>query len=445
MAELLKSLIGLYARLHRKEFEYPLQIEENMAHVTLKELMWTGYKMLLRHPIEYGERGAHLEEYFAGQNLHFTPPEDFTAQSSLVLSAGGDLLSSRDATPSSTRHIWDEAEDFLFDADLCCGNLETPVVPSHPATFLPEKMSTRLALNNSPDMFEVFHRGGHGVSVFSTANNHSLDMGEDGLRETLEFLKTKNCVHVGTAASEEEREDIPVVEKNGVRVAFLSYTYALNKHRLPKGREYLVNYVRLNKPEVDISMIARHIRRAREEKRADIVVACLHWSIEFESYPLRSVMETGHRILELGVDVILGNHAHGIQPMEKYAYTDPFTGRKKDGLIAYALGDFISCTEKDEENTPNARISTLLRLCLAKGTIDGHPAAAITDLKIRPMYFYTRMEDGACIDYRLLNLRKLLEELQSGRDRMGLGAKAAAEAVRLGSLAKKVLHWDITA
>jgi poly-gamma-glutamate capsule biosynthesis protein CapA/YwtB (metallophosphatase superfamily) len=445
MPDIVKTLIGIYARLHKEEFKYPLQIEENLEHFSLRELMWTGYKMLLKHPIEWGEKEKHLEEYFAAQDLEFPLAEGFTESSELSLSAGGDLLSSRDANLSNTTKLWDEAEDFLFSADICCANLETPVVPTRAATFLPVKMSTKIALNNSPEMFDVFWRGGSGVNVFSTANNHSLDMGEDGLMETLEFLNKKGCTHVGTSASDAERENFPIIEKNGVRVAFLSYTYALNGKKRPEGKDYLVNYIRLNKPDSDLSMIARHVRKAKLEKGADIVIACLHWSVEFESYPLKSLIETGHKIMDMGVDVIIGNHAHGIQPLEKYTYIDPFSGLKKEGLIAYALGDLLSCTEKDEECTPNARINDLLRLKISKGSLNGSPAAIISDLKIRPMYFRTKMENGFCTDYRLLNLKKLLVELDMGINRTNLSKAEITEAQRLGSLAKKILHWEITA
>jgi poly-gamma-glutamate synthesis protein (capsule biosynthesis protein) len=431
----------IYAKLHKKEFEYSVYSEENLAHLTFKDLMWLSYKMM-RHPIERGEKGKHLEEYFAAQDLEFSAPEGYSEVSSAVLSAGGDLLSSRDANPENTEHLWDEVQDFLFCADICCANLETPVVPSKAATFLPERISKHFALNNSPEMFEIFHKGGKGVNVFSTANNHSLDMGEEGLLETIDFLNSKGCIHVGTSSSEQEQEGFPIVEKNGIRVAFLSYTYSLNGRKVPKWKDYLVNYIRLNKPGVDLSMIERHVRKARLEKKADFVVACLHWSREFESYPLQSLIETGHRIMDMGVDVIIGNHAHGIQPLEKYAYTDPFTGRVKNGVIAYALGDLISCTEKDEESTPDARICNPIRLQISKGNLYGMPTTFIASLKIQPMYFYTKMENGRCVDYRLLNLRNLLQELGAGTNRMALSDAEIAEVQRLGRLAQKILNLN---
>lgn len=444
MHGLARSLIRLYAAFHRKEFQYPVFSEENLAHLRIKDLMWLLYKMELKHPMERGEKDKGLEAYFAAQDLAFPLPDGFVRESSVVLTAGGDLLASRDADQDAVTALWDEARDFLFDADLCCANLETPVVPSRPASYLPEHMSRNFALNNTPAMFDVFHQGGRGVTVFSTANNHSLDMGEDGLRETLAFLDQKGCTHVGTSDSERERDDVPVVEKNGVRIVFLSYTYSLNGKKIPEGKDHLVNYVRLNLPAVDLSLIERHVRIARLEKKADFVVACLHWSFEFESYPFPSLIETGHRIMDLGVDVILGNHAHGIQPLEKYVHDDPLSGQRKEGLIVYAMGDLVACTEKFEAFTPNSRLNDLVRLEISKGSLAGVPATRLSGLGIRPMVFRTLYEKGRCTDYRLLDLKKLLGELDAGVDRWNLDATGIAEVRRLGRLARKILPWDIT-
>lgn len=438
MPFIIKIIIWFYARLHKKKFAFPIEDEENLAYSKLKDLLWIGYKMQ-GHPIEHGEKGQHLEEYFADQDFDFSTSPEFFVSSSLVLSAGGDLLSSRDANPDNTTHLWDDVKDYLFNSDFRCANLETPVMPSRSATFLPEKMTKHFALNNSPQMFDVFYRDGGGINFFSTANNHSMDMGEEGLLETLDFLRSRGCGHVGTSSSEQEREDFPIIETNGIKLALLSYTYSLNGKKVPEGKEYLVNYIRLNKLGTDLSMIERHVRQARLEKKADFVIACLHWSREFESYPLRSLIDTGHQIMAFGVDVILGNHAHNIQPLERVVYVDPFTGLEKNGLIVYALGDLISCTEKTD-SVPNSRMGNLLRLEISKGDLKGNSVTQITDLKMKPVYFYTRMENGTCHDYRVMDLMCLLDELNNGINRMELSSTEIAEVQRLGSLGQKVLN-----
>ena len=109
--------------------------------------------------------------------------------------------------------------------------------------------------NANYEIFDVFSGFGKykGFDVLSTANNHSLDQGEDGVIETLQFLDTQNIAHVGTSSSFEECDNFPILEKNGIKVAFLSYTFSLNALICPPGKSYLANHLNLNEANPDIS------------------------------------------------------------------------------------------------------------------------------------------------------------------------------------------------
>ena len=150
-------------------------------------------------------------------------------------------------------------------------------------------------------------------------------MGEEGLIETLEFLDSRGYPHVGTARSPEERDKVAMVEKGGVKVAFVSFTFGTNTSKIPEGKAHLVNSLRLNKPDEDLSPLATQIAAARAAG-ADFVVALLHWSLEFETYPATNIVAMGHRVAELGVDAIIGNHPHNVQPIEKHRFADKAIG-----------------------------------------------------------------------------------------------------------------------
>ncbi len=440
MAFILKLLCRIRALLHPIKYKYSQESEGNFAYMKFSEKLWWGYKYFFKQ-IERAEKGKHIEEYFENQDLIYSLPENFMEESSLTLAAGGDILASHHIRPDNTQHVFDELDDFFFGADIACANLETPVVPEAAASFVPKNILTAPPLNNTPEIFDVFYQGGKRINFFSTANNHCLDLGEDGLRSTLNFLDSRGCPHVGTSRTEAEREDIPVICKNGIKVAFLSYTFSQNGKAAPEGKEYLTNYIRLNRPDCDISMIERHIRIAKVEKQADIVVACLHWSIEFESYPIQNVIDMGHRLMDRGIDIIIGNHPHVIQPMEKYRFTDPFTKMEKAGFIVYALGDLISC----HDHIYNSRLNNLVRLEIVKGTTEGTETTIISDLKIRPMFIYSKMEGGKCTDFRLLDSRKLMSELNAGENRLVLDADAIRELGRLENLRNRVLPKEVMA
>ncbi|MBL8965637.1 MAG: CapA family protein, partial [Spirochaetaceae bacterium] len=298
---LIKLLAGLSALAHRREWRASRPLEGNAAHMDRAEGLWWAYKFYWG-PVEEPEPDSGLEEFFREQDLDFSPDGDFVETASMRLCAGGDILVSPDLEPATTPALWDDVRGFFFDADLVCANLETPVAPSAPPGYLPKSIIGPMALNSGVGMLDRIAEGGKGVTFFSTANNHCMDQGETGLRETLEVLDARGYGHVGTARSPEERDAVVMEERTGVKVAFISFTFALNREELPEGKDYLANHVRLNRPDADISPVARQVAAARAAG-ADAVVACLHWSLEFESYPTSDVVAMGHRIVELGVDL----------------------------------------------------------------------------------------------------------------------------------------------
>lgn len=410
------------------KYKHSQEYEDNFKYMDTAEKLWWGYKCVIRQP-ELAEKGKNIEEYFAKQNLEFKAPQSFIKESSLVLNAAGDLNSSPMIQPDNTEHLFDDIEDFYFNGDIICANLETPLYTKAPASGVPQMSFTAPKLNTSPEMFERFARGGKGINFFSTANNHSLDQGEDGLIATLDFLDSKGYPHVGTSRTPEEQRDIPIIEVKGIRVAIISYTYCMNGNDPIEDKEYMTNVVRLNKPDTDITLIQEHIKIANE-KEADIVVAMLHWSVEFETYPIENIIKMGHRIMESGVDIILGSHPHVSQPMEKYRFIDPYTKHEKDGFIVYSLGDFVA----HEPYTRNSRISTTLKFEISKGKINNRTVTRITDLKIQPIYIGMRKFEDEKTELRLLDYEKLMKQLEIGINKYNFSDKEIKELKRLGNL-----------
>lgn len=293
----------------------------------------------------------------------------------------------------------------------------------------------RGAMNGTPAMFDRMVEGGKAVNYFSTANNHSLDMGEEGLIETLEFLDSRGYPHVGTARSPEERDKVAMVEKGGVKTAFVSFTFGTNTSKIPEGKAYLVNSIRLNKPDEDLSPLAAQVAAARAAG-ADFVIALLHWSLEFETYPATNIVAMGHRVAELGVDAIIGNHPHNVQPIEKYKFEDKASGAAREVLIFYALGDLLSL----HRTIPDSRLACLIRLRLSKGAVPGGAAEPrVTGLEALPVYLFQKKRGGDCADYRVLDFRKLAAELRSGVDKYGMSARMRREFFRLERLMNEVL------
>ncbi|MBU0929087.1 MAG: CapA family protein [Spirochaetes bacterium] len=428
-----KLVCGLYALAHRKTFRAARPLEGNAAHMDADDRYWWGYKYLWG-PVEREEPGSGLEAYFDGQDLDFAPRDGFAETAGMTLCAGGDILAHAGLNPGTTASLWDDVRGFYFSGDLAYANLESPVAPSMPPRYLPASIMEHGGMNNTVAMLERVVEGGKGIGFFSTANNHCLDMGEAGLLETLDVLDERGYPHVGTSRSAAERDAVAMVERGGVKVAFVSWTFSLNWGVLPEGREYLANYARINRPDTDIRAIAEQVEAARASG-ADAVVGLFHWGAEFESYPARNMVSMGHRLMELGIDVIIGNHPHNAQPMERYAYTDG-RGARREGLILYALGDLLSI----HRTLPDSRLGCLARIRVSKGEADGARSVRITSLEVLPTYLYVKKARGECVDYRVLDFRKLVADLRAGRDGLGIGSAERREIFRLEALMRRVLR-----
>ena len=426
--KILKFILLIWGFFQGNRCNHSWDVEDNFRYMDWREKLWWGYKALVKQ-VEEAEPGKKIESYFANQNLEFKTGETFQAESDLQITAGGDLSCSEVVYPESTRYLWDDIAGFYFGGDLVYANLEAPLDPSKPAGVVPSVCLTAPGLNMTEEMFERFSNNSKGVNLFSTANNHSLDQGEAGIIATLDFLDAKGYPHVGTARTPEEQGDIPVIEKNGIRIAFLAYTYCLNRYEPIPGKEYMTNMIRLNKPDVDISMIQEHVKIARQ-KKADLIVALLHWSVEFETYPIENVIQTGHRIMESGVDIILGGHPHVAQPMEKYCFRDPYDGRNKEGFIIYSLGELVSYNAFSK----NSRLALVVGIDLAKGRENRMESVKITGIKVLPVYTWVRHFKNGSHDYRLLDFRKTLKMLAEGMNPYGFSKKEIKELYRLEAL-----------
>ncbi len=193
-------------------------------------------------------------------------------------------------------------------------------------------------MNTSIEMFQKFRKEG-GINYFSTANNHSLDWGEEGLFATLNVLENADYYYAGTNRNAKQQDVVLIIEQNGIKIAMLSYTLDLKGNNIPDGKTYLVNEVPFNSERCDLTMIVKHVARPKE-KDADIILACCHWGWEFEMYTHKNVVQIAKKIIACGVGVILGNHPHVSQPLERISTIDNV--QIPNVLIVYAYGDFVS-------------------------------------------------------------------------------------------------------
>lgn len=233
-------------------------------------------------------------------------------------------------------HNFQDVKKYFAGNDLVIGNLElTFGGPDRPYSSFP--------CFNTPDSFLDAVQDA-GFNLLTTANNHCMDTGQAGLIRTLDKLDEAGIQHFGTYRSQEERDTIFYKEVNGIRFAFLSYTYGTNG--IPVSEEYLVNLI-------DSDTMVSDIKEAR--KNADVVVVMPHMGNEYETDPRDIFVEWADLMFDAGADIVLASHPHVLQKME-YRNLDHGDGAH-DGFIIYSLGNFIS-----SQTTPPRNASIVLHL-----------------------------------------------------------------------------------
>lgn len=218
---------------------------------------------------------------------------------------------------------FEEVKSVLASADLCVGNLET--VFAGPTV----KYEGYPAFNTPDDFLDAMKDTGFDFLV--TSNNHSLDQGEKGVMRTLDKLDELGFDHTGTYRDQQDRDSIRVTEVEGIRIAWVNYTYGMNGFSEPAGKDWMVN-------EIDTALIRQDIKAA-EALNPDVVAVFFHWGLENKREPVAEQKRIMKHSVACGADLVIGSHPHVIQPIEFYKTNSP---RLDTGVVIWSMGNFLS-------------------------------------------------------------------------------------------------------
>ena len=247
-------------------------------------------------------------------------------------------------------------EDYIKSADLAILNLEVTLA-GPPYTGYPQFSSPR-------QLAEAAQRAG--FDVMTTANNHCLDRGRAGLERTLRVLDTLGIPHLGTYRDRQQRdrEHPLIVERNGVRLALLCYTYGTNGIEVQQPN--VVNFI-------DTVQMARDLRLARD-KGVDFVITLIHWGIEQE--------QTARWLLNHGCDAVIGGHPHVVQNFT----LDAIPGNNHyPEIVVYSMGNLVS-----NQRDVNCDGGIMIELDLQKTFFD----TRVTACRYMPYWVHRGTFDG---------------------------------------------------
>lgn len=277
-------------------------------------------------------------------------PASFTvvATGDVLLHQGGPLVGGAAAagrvkgTGYDFSGVFADVAPVIRDADLAICHLETPLAePGGPFEGYP-------TFDVQPQIVGALADAGY--DTCSTASNHSMDAGFDGLVRTLDTLDAGGVGHTGSFRTEQESRTPHIVDVGGVKVGHVAATFGLNGIPEPTGRGWAVNVFDPAGPDVaGLLADAAMGRRAG----ADVVIVSVHCCTEYNHDPGPAQLAIAAALLASpDIDLVLGHHAHVVQPFE----------RVEGKWVAYGLGNEVA-----EQTMQDTKDSVIARFTFTRG------------------------------------------------------------------------------
>ncbi len=273
---------------------------------------------------------------------------------------------------------YEETKTLTEKMDLAIGNYEGSINPDLPLSGYP-------LFNAPPEVADALKNAGY--DMVSLANNHIADSGAAGIYTTVEYFENLGVDAFGVNLP--GRDSIKIKEVNGIKLAFLNYSYGFNgmEGALSAEDQSLLSWL-------DPVRIEQDIKQAKQ--MADAVIVMPHMGIEYQLLPNQEQIDLFHAMVDWGADLVVGNHPHVIQPIEIY----------NDTFILYSMGNFIS----------NQRVETGLDIWTERGVIlefdfekQGDGPAKMVDYTLHPTWVsrvangqYDSVHGYALYDYQVL-------------------------------------------
>ena len=227
-------------------------------------------------------------------------------------------------------YVYENVKEYISAQDLAFINVETLINDAFPPSAYPE-FSTPVECGEA--LYEA------GFRIFNLSNNHSYDQGAEGVLSTEKFFAGLPADSLATGFYDtKDLYNIPIYEKEGVKLAFLNYTYGTNGKEVPGDFERRV--ILLSETE----LIREQLTKAREQ--ADFVIVSCHFGKEGSFQVTDEQRTLAKALCEWGADLIIGTHPHVAEDAQWFR-----TGDGRRALVCYSLGNFVSAMNRTGQLT----------------------------------------------------------------------------------------------
>lgn len=221
-----------------------------------------------------------------------------------------------------------------------------------------------------------------GFNIILHATNHTLDKGEQGVENTINFWETNHpdTAYLGIHNSREDYDSNSVYfyTKNDITVSVLNYTYGTNGIPLPQDKPYIINLLNEDKVKADM---------AYAKENSDFMVVCPHWGTEYRLEPDESQLKWAQFFADNGADLVIGTHPHVIEPVTTLT---GINGNKT--LVFYSLGNFVS-----NQDTVNTMLGAMAKVTISNSGGKAH----IEKYSAEPVVTHLLFGRGLITTYKL--------------------------------------------
>lgn len=304
--------------------------------------------------------------------------KEHTARPETVqISAVGDIMLGGTATPVLEEHGYDypfeKTRHLLQNSDIVIGNLEGPLTTAE----TPYASDKTYLFKTPPDKVAPALKKA-GFTLLNLANNHILDYGIQGLKDTTQALENNQLQHVGAGINLQQARKGLIVEAQGYRIGFLSYSLTFPKSFWATNNRPGTAFGHEHEIRADVRQL---------KATTDYVIVSFHWGREKTTVLREYQPLLAHAAIDEGASVILGHHPHVLQAIEEY----------KHGIILYSLGNFTFGSY-----SKNSAVSVVARFTLQDGKINRlelHPINVLNvDVNFQP-YVLPESESIAVIQH----------------------------------------------
>lgn len=238
----------------------------------------------------------------------------------------GDVSPSRYLKEISNKHGHDiyykDIKDIWEDSDISLINLEAAVLENDPEEIEYDKIDSSSGVYLDISREDVKAIKNSGINLIGFANNHSMNYGVQGIIESMEIFEDEKINYIG--AGENIYDAIkPYTEViDGKKIAITAITDVLIR-----GARATTNIPGIN----TTGYIHADYELERIIRNNDFNIVYIHWGTEYSLRPDKEIQELGRKLIDMGVDVVVGSHPHVLLPIEKY----------KDGMIVYSMGNLV--------------------------------------------------------------------------------------------------------